>query len=141
METETWRQRTYYARKELGICVNCGMDVEEPGKFVMCAACREKQRQRNDTDEMRTWRRKYQREYRAMDAKRVLERIAIEVRKLTSNNGDLRSARKDIPKDHKCWDCVWSRHHGDRFFCPLVGCVKGPMKQEAAIVQNKTSEY
>jgi len=23
-----------------------------------------------------------------------------------------------IPKDHKCWGCVWARFVGTGFFCP-----------------------
>lgn len=131
MDPQVRKQQLYYARRELGLCVKCGMDVENPEKYVMCSACREKQRGLFNTEEMRTYRRNYQRNYRE-EVKHTLERIAIEVQKLSAAK-NLRSDRKDIPKDHKCWDCVWGRWHGDRFFCPLVGCIKGPMKQEAAI--------
>lgn len=43
---------------------------------------------------------------------------------------DLRSSRRKIPADFKCWDCVWSTFLGDRFFCPFVPgtCVKAPSK-------------
>lgn len=32
----------------------------------------------------------------------------------------------EIRKDHKCWNCVWSKFEGDRFFCPFMEglCVK-----------------
>ena len=138
-DSEIMKRRTYYARRELGLCVKCGMEVEEPAQYVLCAACREKAHLNNTTEEMRAWRRQYQRTYRE-ELKHTLERIAIEVQKL-SGVYKLKSDRMEIQREHKCWGCVWSRFHGDRFFCPLVGCVKGPMKQEAAIVQNKTSEY
>jgi hypothetical protein len=35
------------------------------------------------------------------------------------------SEAQQIPKDHKCWNCVWANYVGTGFFCPLVGCVKG----------------
>ena len=30
----------------------------------------------------------------------------------------------EISQDHKCWYCVWKRFEGDRFFCPMIECVK-----------------
>lgn len=131
MDPDIRKQQLYNARRELGLCVRCGMNVEEPEKYVVCSECREDRRLYYSTNEKREWRREYQRAYRE-ELKHTLERIAIEVQKLTGAY-KLKSDRREIPREHKCWGCVWSRYHGDRFYCPLVGCVKGPMKQEAAI--------
>lgn len=32
----------------------------------------------------------------------------------------LKSDRRSIPADHKCWGCMWATWCGDRFFCPLA---------------------
>jgi predicted metal-dependent hydrolase len=137
MDPEVRKQQLYYARRELGLCVECGMDVDDPEKFVMCRSCRTKQHDYSSTDEIRAWRREYQRAYRE-ELKKTLERIAVEVQKL-SGAKELESDRKRISSTHKCWGCVWSRWHGDRFFCPLVGCVKTKPKTEVQS-ENKNSE-
>ena len=131
MDLGVRKQQLYYTRRELGLCVECGMDVDDPEKFVMCRSFRTKQHDYNSADETRAWRREYQRAYRE-ELKKTLERIAVEVQRL-SGVKELKSDRKQVSSAHKCWGCVWGRWHDDRFFCPLVGCIKEPMKQEAAI--------
>lgn len=116
------QQRTYYARKELGLCVRCGMNIDNPGKYVMCEECRAKAKARMDP-ETREWRREYQRKYRE-DVKEVITRISLAAQSLMEAS-ELKSQYHTVSAEHKCWTCVWSRWHGDRFFCPLVGCVKG----------------
>ena len=32
----------------------------------------------------------------------------------------LKSDRRSIPADHKCWGCMWATWCGDKFFCPLA---------------------
>ena len=138
MRKETQDNTIYYARRELGLCVICGMDVDDPSLYDLCAECRNAQGTQDSPEKDREWRRNYQRNYR-QDIKNTLHRIALAAQKL-SEVTELKTTRTGIPYDHKCWNCVWSRWHDDRFFCPLVGCVKGPMKREATI-EDKVSEY
>ena len=131
MDDALKKQQIYYARRELGLCVKCGMNVENPEKYVTCAACREIARTRKYSEEKREFRKEYMRQYRD-ELKATMHRISQSVQKLMDAK-ELSVKHDEIPKNHKCWTCVWSRWHGDRFFCPLVGCIKGPMKQEAPI--------
>lgn len=131
MSSALEKQRIYYARRELGLCVRCGINLDKPGQYVNCAECREKVRNRRKDANLTEWRREYMREYRA-NTKDAVEKLALIVQKIKQPS-DLTVRLKPIPEGHKCWNCVWARWHGDRFFCPLVGCVKGPTKQEVAI--------
>lgn len=128
MDDALRHQRTYYARRELGLCVKCGKQVEQPEKYAVCATCREKARLRLEPEEKREFRKEYMRQYRD-DLKATMHRISQAVQKLMDAK-ELSVKHDEVSKNHKCWTCVWSRWHGDRFFCPLVGCVKQPMKTE-----------
>lgn len=126
---EMYEQRTYYARRELGLCVKCGMDVEEQGKYKLCAACREKYRQRAELPEKREWRKQYQKDYREEIAA-MCERIALAVQKLIDAE-ELRMPDRSAPAGHKCWHCFWANWCGDRFFCPIYEtCIKEPIHRE-----------
>lgn len=130
MDKALRQQRLYYARRELGLCVKCGMPAEYRNnhKYTQCADCRRKARERWQGLDKKEYSREYMRKYQE-DSKRVVQKLAIMTQNLLAPK-DLFVQRKAIPDDHKCWNCVWSRWHGDRFFCPLVGCVKEPMKRE-----------
>lgn len=131
MDEKIKRQQVYYARRELGLCVKCGVEIEhsEGKTYAMCSECREKAKKAQAISEMREYRRRYMKEYRKKE--KLIEKSELTMCKTKSSaEKSLSSLRREIPEDHKCWNCVWSKWHGDRFFCPLIGCVKGPMKQE-----------
>lgn len=120
----------YYARRELGLCVRCGGYIADSDRYVTCDTCREKVRINQSSREKTEWRREYMRQYRAKE-KHAIKTIAEKViRLMDMTAGDLKSDRQSVASDHKCWSCEWSKFHGDRFFCPLVGCVKDGGKNE-----------
>lgn len=114
----------YYMRRELGLCISCGAYLPDASYYVTCDECREKAR--NSGKDKKALRREYMRQWREKE-KAMLEQVAKAVQNLVPTE-ELKSDRHEIPVDHKCWKCEWSRFHGDRFFCPLVGCIKS--KQE-----------
>lgn len=107
-------------RRELGLCICCGGYLPDASYHVTCDECREKAR--NSGKGKKELRRGYMRQWREKE-KSMLEQVAKAVQKLAPTE-ELKSNRCEVPPDHKCWQCEWSRFHGDRFFCPLVGCVK-----------------
>lgn len=129
MDDALRQERVYYARRELGLCVKCGMDIEEPGKYKLCAKCREVYRKRAEEPERREWRKQYQKDYREA-IERMCKNIARMAQMLMVSD-DLRTPDRSAPPDHKCWKCFWATWCGDRFFCPLYEtCIKSPPKRE-----------
>lgn len=99
------KRELYARRKDMGVCVYCGGLIDNT-QYSSCDKCRAEWRERNAL---------YRENLRKLRDK--CEVVVPEV--------------KEVPEDHKCWTCVWSRFEGDRFFCPLVGtCVKDEAKQE-----------
>ena len=118
MDDALLRQRTYYARLELGLCTKCGMEREENSKYKLCAACRDRYREHQQQPERREWRKQYQKEYRE-EIKAMCTRIAMAVQQLIGGQ-ELKSNQYNIDSAHKCWHCHWATWCGDRFFCPLA---------------------
>lgn len=116
------RSQQYYARRELGLCTRCGAYMPNNEYYITCEECRRKARKYESRSEQKEWRREYMRMWRAKE-KAMLEQIAKAVQKLAPTD-ELKSDRREVPPEHKCWQCEWGRFHEDRFFCPLVGCVK-----------------
>ena len=81
-------------RRAMGICIYCSGMIDDP-QYSFCARCREKKREKNA---------KY-REY---------------LHKLHNMSEETApNPPKEVPSNHKCWTCVWSRFEGDRFSCPF----------------------
>ena len=131
MDDALRQEQRYYARRELGLCVKCGMDIEEPGKYKLCAPCREKYRKRAEVPERRAWRKKYQKEYRE-EIDQMCTRIAIAVQQLVDAE-DLNLPGYSVESSHRCWGCFWGTWCGDRFFCPIYEtCIKAAVKREVS---------
>lgn len=122
MEQSVRSAQKYYMRRELGLCVKCGGYIENSERYVTCTTCREKARLDQSGRNKTEWRREYMRQYREKE-RRAIKTLAIKAQQLLPPV-PLKSTKVEIPADHKCWNCEWSKFHGDRFFCPLVGCVK-----------------
>lgn len=129
------QQRTYYARKELGLCVKCGMDVAGDGKHVLCAACAEKRRVHMENPEKREWRKQYMKDYRD-EINAMCKRIAAAAQHFIEAD-ELNSPDRTAPSGHKCWHCFWAAWCGDRFFCPIYEtCIKEHVHREVLDASN-----
>jgi hypothetical protein len=113
LDDTAYQKRLYYARKELGLCVKCGMtlDARRSGRHVMCAECNERQRKNTE----------YRKAKQSEECRAVVERISIAVQKMIQPE-ELSIKIQEIPMRHRCWKCEWSTFCGDRFFCPIYGC-------------------
>lgn len=123
-------QRKYYARQELGLCTKCGTVLPSEYKYKKCDKCREKEKIwiQDNLEEVTQYRREYWRKYREeIDA--AMHRVALAAQRLIGPQ-ELTVQKPSMPERHKCLNCIWGTWCGDRFFCPLVGCVKKPTKQE-----------
>lgn len=116
LDDAAYKKRLYYARKELGLCVKCAMTLsnEEKGKYITCAACREKQMKNA------AWKKAYRQKYRE-ECRAMIERISIAVQRMIEPD-ELTVKSNGIPAGHRCWKCEWGSFCGDRFFCPIYGC-------------------
>jgi len=123
------QQMAYYARRELGLCVRCGQNLEPGSIHVLCNSCKEKYRAQGESPERREWRRQYMKDYRdEIDA--MCGRIALAVQKLL-DAGELNVPDRLAKSTHKCWGCYWGTWCGDRFFCPIYEtCIKEPTRRE-----------
>ena len=131
MDDALRQERKYYARRELGLCVKCGLNVEENGKYKLCASCRETYRKRAELPEKREWRKKYQKDYRET-IDRMCRSIAIVAQTLLAGD-TLNTPDRSVPENHKCWHCYWATWCGDRFFCPIYEtCIKESVRREVA---------
>lgn len=131
MDDALRQERVYYARRELGLCVKCGMDIEEPGKYKLCAKCREVYRKHAADPDKREMRRQYQKEYK--EKIDIMCKNIARMAHMLMATGDLKTPDRSVPENHKCWKCFWATWCGDRFFCPLYGsCIKSPTKREVS---------
>ncbi len=135
MDDRSEQQRTYYARKELGLCVVCGMESAEEGKRVLCAECAEKYRESMEEDEHREWRKQYQKDCRE-EINAMCKRIAAAAQHFIEAD-ELNSPDRAAPSGHKCWRCFWATWCGDRFFCPIYEtCIKEHIRREVLDASN-----
>lgn len=91
----TWRERRNNWER-MGLCVNCG-GLRLESEYRMCIKCREKQRN------YLYGKNEYPRKMTFEEAFKM---------------------QPEIPKNHKCWGCVWGKFEGSVFFCPFMECVK-----------------
>lgn len=87
-------------RRKMGLCIKCGCMNDNP-EYSICEKCRAERR-----------------EYLA------------KLKKIKECTEQVQEAPHDIPENHKCWGCVWSKFEGDRFFCPFPEgiCAKENMR-------------
>lgn len=106
--TDRERKRALHEKRQaMGLCIRCSGLIDNP-EYKTCYACRAKIR-----DSMAEYRQK------TKESEELRRKLQLEELKR-------RASGVDIPADHKCWTCVWSRFEGDRFFCPFVigTCIK-----------------
>lgn len=91
-------------RKELGLCVYCAKLLDDTTRYS-CASCRAKKQ-----------------EHKAKAKEKKIGKHML----LYLEEKKQEPIEIVIPEDFKCWNCVWGRFLGDRFFCPFPYgiCVK-----------------
>lgn len=107
---------------EAGLCVACGGELDTPGKFVKCSACRERDRERAKAH--------YDECARELEDRE--RRIAEVRRKMAAEREAARAAEHARQRAEECRACEWVRLEADHIFCPLPICWKDQLREMAA---------